>query len=150
MIIHKKSRHALVMVLAMILPNAASAQDVRVDDSFGTFGFTWSRPPGAQMLIRFRPFIVDGELVVCGAYSNRGGPTITRLGREVMRAAQVKISGSTVMRDIRFFKVISNAQNSVGFVGSMAGCVNTERPTEQSELASFEIETRDGRYRVNR
>ncbi len=129
-----------------MFPAQSSALEVVVDQSFNGIRFDWDRT--GDMLIRYRPVIHEGELHVCGAYSNRGGRTFVRLGREVMRQASASVSGSTVVRNLSFFNVVSNANNSNGLEGQVANCVNTGRAATAAELGTFELNVRDGKYRV--
>jgi hypothetical protein len=141
-------RTAAAAVLAIFLPISASALDVTVDDSFGGYGFNWDRT--GEMLIRYRPVLVDGEMYICGAYSNRGGANITRLGRQVMREASITMNGADVVRNLQFFNVVSSANNRTELVGTTASCMNTGLRPSNMDLSTVSIGIRSGRYRVRR
>jgi hypothetical protein len=120
-----------------------SLDSILVHDSYG---FRWDR--NGEMLIRYRAVVVDGQLHICGAYSNRGGSSITRLGRQVLREATITMDGSSVLRNLQFFNVVSNANNSNGLVGTTASCVNTELTPTKAQVSTIEINIRSGRYRT--
>ena len=139
---------AIVFSALISLPISASALQVQVDGTFAGYGLQWARQ--AEMLIRYRPVIFEGEMHICGAYSNRGGTDITRLGRQVMREATIKMDGSTILRNLDFFNVVSSANNGVQLVGTTANCANTGLAVTSQQLSTVEIDIREGRYRVGR
>lgn len=103
------------------------------------------------MMFRYRAVLFEGEMHICGAYSNRGrGAVTTRLGREVMREATMVMGDRTVMRNLSFFNVVSSANNGVGLEGTMANCATTGISVRPNELRNVRIEVREGRYRVGR
>ena len=135
---------ALAALAATLLPLSANALDVQVDDTFGGMTMTWAT--NSTTLIRYRPVMHEGEMYICGAYSNNGGNNITRVGREVVREATIKMEGSTVMRNLDFFNVVSSANNSNGLVGTTASCRSTGLAPTNAQFSTVEIFIRGGRY----
>ena len=135
-----------VAAMVAVLPMSAHALEVQVTDNFAGYGFRWDR--SGEMLIRYAPVMVEGEMHVCGAYSNRGGTAITRLGRQVLREASITMGGRTVARNLQFFNVVSSANNGNNLVGTTASCINTGLSATDQELRTFQIDIRQGRYRT--
>ncbi|WP_342075238.1 hypothetical protein [Yoonia sp. SS1-5] len=100
-----------------------------------------------SMLARFRAVMIDGELNICGAYTNSGGRKYSDLNREVMRQATIKMNGTRLLNDLRYFNVISNSQKDVYLEGSNAACRTTGIAATPEEIATVEIDVRSGTYR---
>jgi hypothetical protein len=93
----------------------------------------------------------DGELYICGAYTNAGGgSSLVRLGREAMRDARITMDGQTIVRNLSFFKTVSNANVSTRLVGATADCENTGLVPTEAQYATIRMVLREGRYRVRR
>lgn len=143
----KSLMSAAALAIGILLAGAPSAQAQQVvDRSFDGISFDWSRIGG--MIIRYKAFISEGELVICGAYSNTGGRDQTRLGRQVMREAVAKLNGTRVRRNLSFFKTVNSSGNDVGLVGQETSCAGTGVAATQADLATFEVVIRSGRYRT--
>ncbi|WP_100367307.1 hypothetical protein [Yoonia maricola] len=130
---------------------SASTQslEVTVDDSFAATGLQWNSN-GAEIFIRYRPVMENGEMYICGAYSNRGGSIFSRLGRQAVNGSTVKMNGDTIMRGVGFFNVVSNANREAELVGTTAFCRNTGLSPSREEFATVQIDVPTGRYRIQR
>ena len=136
------------IVIGFSTPAAVQAIEVQIDQSFDGFQFDWDRT--GAMMIRFAPVMHEGEMHVCGAYSNWGGAIITRLGRQVMREARITMNGQFIMQNLQFFSIVSNRHRDNWLDGQMANCVNTGLTPSDQDLKTFDIYIRDGRYSVSR
>lgn len=141
-----KTLSAAVLSLAFALP--ASAQQVQVDQSFGGSEFNWSGT--GSILIRYRPIIVEGEIFVCGVYAFQGGATKARLAAAVMRDAQAKVNGQTILRNLSGFSSVSPQFYAASLDGQAANCIGSGDAGTTADLATFEMVFRSGKYRVRR
>lgn len=129
--------------------SSAFAQNANaIDDSYGGFSVTWSSVGGTT--VRYKPFIVNGELVICGGFSSHGGARQTRASRAMLKESSAKLNGHTVMRDMSFFSAVNSRYNDVGLVGQPATCRSTGDPASPEMLSTFEFDNGDGRVRVRR
>lgn len=131
-------------------PSASSnTVEVTVDSSFAGVQFAWNSN-GAETFIRYRPVIQDGQMYICGAYTNRGGSIFNRLGRQAVTGATIEMNGSTVLRGLQFFSIVSNANRGTQLVGTTARCRNTGLSPSEQELSTVQINVRRGQYRIQK
>ncbi|MFT5649528.1 MAG: hypothetical protein ACJAXK_002205 [Yoonia sp.] len=102
------------------------------------------------MIVRYRPFVVDGKLVVCGAYSSRGGSRQTRATLAVLKESSVKLNGRTAMRNMSYFAAVNSRFNAVNLTGQSANCRATSVDATQDMLSTFEYDGGDGRVRIRK
>jgi hypothetical protein len=125
---------------------AATSLDVTVDDSFGGSGLRWDRA-GAETFVRYRPVMQDGEMYICGAYSNRGGGFINDVGRQAMNRGLIIMNGEVVLRRLAFFNLVSSSNRENDLVGVATNCRNTGLRPSNEDLATVTIRIPTGRYR---
>ncbi len=128
---------------------SSESLQVTVDDSFAASGLQWDSN-GSELFIRYRPVMEDGQMYICGAYTNRGASIITRLGRQAMGRSTIKMNGETVLRGLSFFNIVSSANRATGLVGTTAFCRNTGLSPSKEEFATVRIDIPTGRYRIQR
>lgn len=136
---------SIFVTLAFVagLPTASTAQTL-VDRTYGGGQFSWDRN-GSGLLYRYQAYVVDGEVVVCGAWARRG--PLRDLSRQAMREASIHIEGSRVMRNISWFNAVSNASWQTELDGAETTCRGTGTAAAGVNLRSVEIVFREGRYR---
>lgn len=140
----------LATVSALLVTSTAHAQSANlIDKTYGGFSSSWTNRPGG-MLVRYRPFIVEGKLVICGGYSSQGGSRQNRLALAILKESSVKLNGSTAMRDMSFFAPVNSSQNSARLEGSSANCRATSVDANNEMLSTFEFDSGDGRVTIRR
>ncbi len=136
---------------AQVTPLSASsnAPEVTVDDSFAGLQLAWDSN-GAETFIRYRPVMQNGQMFICGTYTNRGGSIFNRLGRQALTGGTIEMNGNTVLRGLQFFNIVSNANRSANLVGTTATCRNTGLSPSEEEFATVRIDIPTGRYRIQK
>ncbi|MFA8441555.1 MAG: hypothetical protein ACEPO0_06775 [Yoonia sp.] len=133
-------------------PQATQSSDtlqVTVDDSFAGAGLQWDSN-GAETFIRYRPVMENGQMYICGAYSNRGGSIFMRFGRMALSRSTVEMNGDTILRGLGFFNIVSIANREAELVGTTAFCRNTGLSPSREEFATVQIDVPTGRYRMQK
>lgn len=139
---------ALVLgAITAFAASSATAQQTAVTANWAGGELNWDGPARTQ--IRWAAIPSNGEVLICGAYSNIGGNKITRLSRVVMQGSRVlDANGSVVMNSISFFTNISSAHYQSKLEGQMAGCRSTGRPATDAELSGLRLDVKTGRIRT--
>lgn len=141
-------RLAVVAALSLV-STVATAQTVTVDNTFGGGELRWDSR-GGGVKFRYRPVVQDGIVYVCGAFATFGGPTQARLGREVMRQAQLQFQGRRIQRNLSFFNWVSSTGWEDTLIGREAECQSTDMPAANVDLSQFSVYIRSGTYSVRR
>ena len=131
------------LALTFAAPSESAAQTV-VDQTYAGGEFVWDRN-GSGLLYRYRPYVVDGEIVICGAWTRRG--SVTNLSRQAMREAHVVIDGQRVMRDVSWFRTVNRSGWQSGLEGMETSCRAMGVAATNSNVNTVTIEFREGRYR---
>ncbi|SEW01374.1 hypothetical protein SAMN04488515_0648 [Cognatiyoonia koreensis] len=138
---------AILAATATFAALPASAQQTAITENFAGGELNWDGPARTQ--IRWAPVPSNGEILICGAYSNIGGTKITRLSRVVMQQSKVvDVNGNTVLNTLSFFNNISSAHYQSKLMGQMANCRSTGRPATQAELSGLRLDVKTGRIRT--
>ena len=117
-----------------------------VTNSFAGGQFLWDSTGGLRY--RYTAIERDGEIVICGAYARRGSSNSNKLSREVMRQATIRVGDEIVLRDLRYFAAVSNANWESGLVGVQTNCRGTGDTVSDYPLSAPQIYIRRGRYTV--
>ncbi|MDO6590054.1 hypothetical protein DS901_01410 [Loktanella sp. D2R18] len=126
---------------------AATIEDTPiVTANFGSGGGSWEG--FGNILFRYAVIEQNNEVYICGAYTGRGSTNIRKLSREVMRQATATSNGQTILRNMRFFKEVSNSHLSTSLVGVETNCRSTGQSVDAVPLNSIRVQTHEGRYRV--
>lgn len=141
-------RLAVVAALSLV-STAATAQTMAVDNTYGGGEMRWDTR-GGGVKFRYRPVVQDGTIYVCGAFATFGGPAQSRLGREVMRQAQLQFQGRRVKSNLSFFNWVSSTGWDDTLVGREVECRSTDMPAANVDLTQFSVYIRPGTYSVRR
>lgn len=140
----KRFAKTLTLALGLALPIGASAQTTVVDNTYALAGFNWNSN-GSGFLVRYRPYVVDDQVVVCGAWARRGSRN--GISRQAMREARIFVGDTAAMRDLTWFNTVSNSAWQSELIGSDVSCRATGVAAAGVDLRSVRIEFREGRYR---
>jgi hypothetical protein len=127
---------ALVVVTATpTLANDVNAQ-VPIDDSFAVFSTGWSGGMPGQLVVAWRPLMVEGRGMICGAYAVTNSQ-LRPVVNDMLRQGFVEAAGRPVLRNMRFFNR-TNARDEAGMVGQTANCtVLPDGPLDQQSSISL-------------
>lgn len=140
---------AAAIATALFGFTSAQAQNANaIDQSYGGFSAKWSSAGG--LIVRHRAFVVEGKLVICGAYSSQGGSRQNRFAQALLKESSATLNGRSVMRDMSFFAVVNSRYNSVKLEGQSANCRGTNVDATQEMLSTYAFDSGDGRVRVRR
>jgi len=134
---------------AAVTGASSDTLEITVDDSFAVYAFTWDRI-GSETYIRYRPVMENGQMYVCGALSTRGGSDIRKVSVQAMRRSTIEMNGSSIMRNMNFFNIVSNANLSSELVGTTASCQNSGLSPTQAEFQTVRLVVPSGRFSFRR
>ena len=97
-----------------------------VDDTFHLNYLNWRS--GDQMALGVKVFEERGKVAICGAYAERNtqSPYTDQLNNQALAAAQVLLTGETLVRGLNFFGRGGFVEGSLP--NAQASCVLTDRP----------------------
>ena len=138
----------LLTTVAFILASVAgtaNAQSAQIDSGWRGFELRWDTTRRTQ--IQWNAFEVDGNLMICGAYSTRGGRVAHDFTKEALRHTQIRLNGSTILRSPTFFEPVSNAHYQSRLQGQTAGCRTLDVAVNPSDLRNVDITVQTSRIR---
>lgn len=140
------SRYIISAVMALFISlGSASAQGISrhiaVDDSFAEGELGWQGLPGGYEY-RVKIIEVNGVLELCGvgAFTNM---TARNAAVKMLRGAELKINGRTVLRNFFYFNKVNRASQ---LNRAMASCKSTGTRVPRGKI-DIDVDWPDGSFR---
>ena len=101
---------------------APSAQaQIVVDETFVEHQIEW-RGTTSKWIARWRPFVVDGNVAICGVATTTSAK-LRNLTKQAVRDMEIKVDGERVVKDLSFF---SRVRSSSDMDSAKSGCYVSE------------------------
>jgi len=140
----KKFLKMTAVAAISLLPVNATAQS-QVVDGFRVDQFRWTG--AASTMVRWKPMLLDGELLICGSYSTRGAGRFRGFGREMMQRTNVRLNGQVVKRGVSHFSSVQSQHMNSRMVGQPADCARLGRSGTDADLNNITLDYFNGPFR---
>lgn len=133
-------RTLLAAALVVVTATPTRANDVNaqvpIDDGFSFISTGWTGGMPGQLVLAWRPVMVEGRGMICGAYAVTNSQ-LRPVVNNMLRQGVVEAADRPVLRNLRFFNR-TNARDEAGIVGQTANCtVLPEGPRDQEFYLSL-------------